>query len=543
MPQQSLKTFVSDLEGAGLLVRIKEELRVDQLPMIMDGNPSKAVFVERVKDCEFSFLANAYSNYDQYALALGCSRQEVGRKVAELSRGRVSPEVIATAPCKQVILTGDDVDLTRLPLFLHHDRDGNAFIQDLCFITADPDTGVQDWGIYRSMYRAKNQLSIDMTCETHRCRITAMKNLRAGKNTPISIVVGGPTLDKLALIAGVPNDTNDWEVLGSFYGAPAKMVKSQTNDLLVPANAEIVLEGEIVSSEGWVHDEGPYGEATGMYGGGLKHNCRVLISCMTFVKNGIYQHATIGGRAPGRTDIAIFAPTLEGDIHAALRNAGIDVLELRCEGVIGEVVYAKIRTHAGGDSKQALAVMLTCSKQGLPKTAMVFDEDIDIWSDAEIQKAWAYRFMPARDTFIIPDCNGLGIDPSTGRDEPPYKTSRLGLDCTIPIGPEWRRDNFDWALAADLGNPAPNVAVMTENDIVGDMESFIAERPRAWKEIMTRYLGQPYPLVYRAFGRLRPRLGRAGDHPWYRYTFSAHDFACEAAPEATTNSDPRHPKA
>jgi len=540
MSQQSLKNFVNDLERAGLLVRIKEEKRVDQLSKIMDSNPDKAVYVEKVKDCEFSFLANAYSNYDQYCLALGCSKQEVGRKAAELSRGRIKPEIVTTSPCKDVILKGDDVDLTRFPLFLHHDRDGNAFIQDLCFISADPDTGVQDWGIYRSMYRSKNEMNIDMTCETHRCRINAMKNHHAGKNTPVSIVVGGPTIDKLALIAGVPNDTNDWEVLGSFYGAPAKMVKSETNDLLVPANAEIVLEGEIITSEGWIHDEGPYGEASGMYGGGLKHNCRVVISCMTFVKSGIYQHATIGGRAAGKTDMASARPSLESDIYASLKNAGIDVLEVRCEGVIGEVAYAKISTHAGGDAKQALGVMLTCSRQGVPKTAMVFDDDVDIWNDSEIQKAWAFRFMPAHDTFIIPDCNGIGIDPSTGRDEPPYKTSKLGLDCTIPIGPGWRRDNFDWALAVDLGDPQANVTAMSEDEIAKDMETFITEQPRAWKEIIAHYLGQPYPLVYRAFGRLRPRLGRADDHPWYRYTFSGHEFAVEAAPAAKIHCAPHH---
>jgi hypothetical protein len=73
--------------------------------------------------------------------------------------------------------------------------------------------------------------------------------------------------------------------LGSFYGEAAKLVKCENNDLLVPANAEIVLEGEVMTSEGWVHDEGPYGEFTGMYGGGLKHNPRVVITCMTYRKN------------------------------------------------------------------------------------------------------------------------------------------------------------------------------------------------------------------------------------------------------------------
>jgi 2,5-furandicarboxylate decarboxylase 1 len=106
----------------------------------------------------------------------------------------------------------------------------------------------------------------------------------------------------MAALVGVPSDTNDLEVLGGFYGSPAQVVKCETDDIEVPANAEIVLEGEIMATEGWVHDEGPFGEFTGMYGGGMKHNCRVVYHCMTYRKNGIYQYATIGGSHPWLTD-------------------------------------------------------------------------------------------------------------------------------------------------------------------------------------------------------------------------------------------------
>ena len=83
MPQQSLSDFVNDLEKAGMLVRIKGEKRVDELPGIMEANPLKAVLVEKVKDSEFQFLANAYSNQDQYAWAMGCRKSETGRKMTE----------------------------------------------------------------------------------------------------------------------------------------------------------------------------------------------------------------------------------------------------------------------------------------------------------------------------------------------------------------------------------------------------------------------------------------------------------------------------
>jgi 2,5-furandicarboxylate decarboxylase 1 len=541
MPQQSLSEFVSDMEKAGLLVRIKEEKRVDELPKLMEDYPLKAVLVEKIKDSEFQFLANAYSNQDQFAWAMGCKKGETGLKMTERAAKRLKPEVVPTAPCKEVILKGDAVDLTKLPMFLHHDRDGHAYTNDNLVISKHPDTGVYDWGIYRSMFRTKNEKNFDMTCSSHRQRLHALAAQAKGKNLEVAIVIGGPLVDKIAALTGTTPDTDDFEVLGGFYGHPAKLVRCETIDILVPANAEIVLECELMATEGWTHDEGPYGEFTGMYGGGIKHNVRVVVRCMTYRKGGIYQHATIGGSHPWYTDNMLQLPAIEADLYGALKMAGIDVLEVRADpGGLSNIAYARIRTVGGGDAKQALAIMLTCSKQGLPKIAMVFDEDVDIWDDNRIKWAMAFRYMPHRDTLIIPDCNTMTVDPKVGSDVPPISASKIGLDCTIPLIGHWDRHSFDISAAVVLGDPPSNVEPMTEDDLTKDMAAFIRAAPRAWKEILQKYHGQPYPIVYRAFGNLRHQLGRTNDAPWYRYTFSDHDFAFEPGPPKTMNFDPRH---
>lgn len=542
--QASLPDFVAAMEAAGLLVRIKDEMRVDQLPKLMDAHPTKAVLVEKVTGSEFQFLANAYATHEQFAWALGCKKNEIGGRISALAKGRIAPTMVATAPCKEVILKGDAVDLTRLPLFLHHDRDGHAYTNDNLVVTRDPDTGVVDWGVYRSMFRTPTEKNFDMTCTSHRGRLNALKYQARGQNMPVAIVIGGPTLDKLAAMAGVPPETPDFEVLGSFYGHAARLVKCETNDLPVPANAEIVLEGEVITTEGWVHDEGPYGEFTGMYGGGLKHNPRVVIHCMTYRKGGIYQTATIGGAHPGYTDNMIQLPAIESDLYTGLLAGGIQVLEVRCPAAgLSNIAYARIKPRGGGDAKQALAIMLTCSKQGLPKVAMVFDEDVDIWDDDRVQQCLAFRYMPDRDTIIIPGCNTMSTDPKVGDPDKPFVASKIGMDCTIPMMGDFDRHAFDWSSACDLGEPPPNVKPMTEDAIVADMTAYLQQAPRAWKEILLKYHGQPYALIYRAFGRLRHRLGRAGDSPWFRYTFSDRDFAYEPPPPATSNFDPKHPPA
>ena len=233
----------------------------------------------------------------------------------------------------------------------------------------------------------------------------------------------------------------------------------------------------------------------------------------------------------------------EAALTGGLKAAGLDVLEVRADGPMGEVAYAKIRAHSGGDSRQALYVMLTCSGQTIPKVAMVFDEDVDIWNDAQIRQAQAFRFDAARGAVIVSE-RLVCIDPMTGRDEPPHFISKLGMDCMIPWGDGWNRDNFAFALCTtDLGEPDLKARQMTEDEIAADMEAFIQQQPRPWKEIIARYLAQPYPLVYRAFGRLRPRLGRTNSSPWYPYTFSAHEFDAVPEPAPQDNYDPKHPKA
>lgn len=528
MPQESLSSFVNALEQAGFLVRIKEEKSVDELPKIMEANPLKAVLVERIKDCKFQFLANAYSNQDMYAWALGCKKNETGGLIAKLGAHRIPPEIVTQADCKDIILKDEQVDLTALPLFLHHDRDGHAYTNDNLVISKDPETGVTDWGIYRSMFRTKNEKSFDMTCSSHRQRLNALKAQKMGKNLPMAVVIGGPIIDKIAALTSVPNSVDDWDVLGGIYGHPASLIKCETLDLYVPANAEIVLEGELIATDGWVYDEGPYGEFTGMYGGGLKQNPIFRVHCITHRKNAIYQHATIGGSHPWYTDNMLQLPSLEADLFYALQKAGIDVLQVRAPaGGLSNIAYAKIKTIGGGDAMQALAVMLSCSRLALPKIAMVFDDDVDIWNDQAILWAMAFRYMPHRDTLIIPSGNTMTVDPSVGSDTPPISASKLGLDCTIPLVGEFNRSSFDPSTICDLGEVPTELKLLNLQELTQDMELFIKVKSRSWKEILKKYHGQAYPTIYQAFSALRHRLKRDNDSPWFRYMFSNKEFEGE----------------
>ncbi|HEY4262551.1 MAG TPA: hypothetical protein VGM98_20480, partial [Schlesneria sp.] len=118
--------------------------------------------------------------------------------------------------------------------------------------------------------------------------------------------------------------------------------------------------------------------------------------------------------------------------------------------------------------------------------------------------------------------------------------SKIGFDCTIPLGPNFVRSHFDRSDVFVLGDPPANVTIMNEAELTGSMSDLIKAQPRSWKEILQQFHGQPYKTIYRAFSNLRPHLGRCNDAPWYRYTFSDGDFADDPQPAKGSNFDPRH---
>ncbi len=525
MPQQSLRESIADMEKAGLITRITEQKRIDELPMLMEQNPDTAILVEKVKDCPFPFFANGYGARPMYALALKCDPKKIGLEIAERFKKGFKPEMVDKAPCQDVVYKGDDIDLTMFPLFQYHPKDGNAYLNDTNVVSRNPENGLIDQGIYRFMYRSKNETNIDMRNATHRARIAAEDYAKKGKDMPITVLIGGPTLDHIASMMSNP-DSDDWEVLGGYYGGPAKLVKCLTNDLTIPANAEVVLEGRIITSEGWVHDEGPYGEYTGTYGGGLPHNNRFVVDCITHRKDAIYQYATIGGLHPGRTDMMAFQPAIEGDLYNALVKAGVLVQNVYLPpGGCSNIGYVCIKTRSGGDAKQALAIMLAGSRQWMPKIAYVFDEDIDIYDDERVKWALAWRFNPKTGIFLLEGQNMLPLDPSLNTDKPPNAVTKAGFDCTIPL--VGKVDPFSYA-AATVADPLEVDAAakpMSEDEIAKQMEKMIREKPRSWQEILGQFASQPYREVYRAFGQLRPKLGRIADQrPDYPYTFSDTNF-------------------
>ncbi len=129
---------------------------------------------------------------------------------------------------------------------------------------------------------------------------------------------------------------------------------------------------------------------------------------------------------------------------------------------------------------------------------------------------------------ILPGMNMLPLDPSLGTDAPPVSVFKAGFDCTIPVAKGVDVFSYSAAVVSEPLDVSKNTAPMSEDDIVQKMTAMIKEKPHTWREIITEFAAQPYPVVYRAFGQLRPKLGRMADQrPDYPYTFSDSDFVSD----------------
>lgn len=164
-----------------------------------------------------------------------------------------------------------------------------------------------------------------------------------------------------------------------------------------------------------------------------------------------------------------------------------------------------------------------------PKLAYVFDKNVDIFNDDRVKWAMAWRYDPRKDTLIIPELNVLPLDPLGRTDKPPVFMSKVGFDCTIPVVGDYDLDSFmACTITEPLGDVPPGVETLSEEELTRRMDALIRAAPRTWLDIFKKFHGQPNPLLYRAFGNLRGKLGRVADRrPEYPYTFADTWFVYE----------------
>ncbi len=490
-----LRRFIEELGGTGELERHETPVDLADVAKILDGNP-RAVHFGAVGPDKQELVGNVVSSRARVARAFGVLPERLAAEIARRLAGK--PKFLeltrADAPVQQVVLTGEEADLTALPVHLQHGLDGAPYVSASIDYALDPKTGWTNVGIRRLMLRGRRETGVDLVSPSD-LRALYEASAAEGKPLPVSFVVGAHPIDHVAAMMRMPVD--EIGIVASLRDAPLPLVKCVTNDIRVPADAEMVLEGYF-DPRGHVESEGPYGEFLGYYGA-VKKNPVFHLTAMTRRRDALFQTATIGGRAMSRTDTAVLtAVRTEVAIWRALEIAVREPVAVHATTSSGGNfnVRVALRQRVPGEARNAIAACFAALVN--VKNVFVVDPDIDVTSDEQIDWAMATRFQPDRDLVVVSGMRTLPLDPSlvSGR-----VGAKAGFDLTWPFGTGHR-------LETRIPQPP-----RFEGTRFASVEAALADGPKYFEQLMTAVGSRDGREIVRTLESLRARnvLDRDGE--------------------------------
>lgn len=372
-------------------------------------------------------LGGLYGTIDRVCRTLGGDRVSVPKIFTQAMDHPISPTLVDDGPVKEVKLFESDIDLTSLPIVKHSARDGGRFITVGVQIAKDPDTGVKGLGIHRMMLRDEHHLSL-MGGNEKRVIRAFLKNEDRGRPQGIAVVIGAAPAVALASTARVPHNVEKLGIAGAIQGRPVELVRCETIDCEVPANAEMVIEGELLP--GIRETEGPFGEFTGSYSGETSMPL-FKVKAITTRRDPIYQTALTG--MPVTEDQGMMWVGRTSGLWKDVERAHPEVTAVNWNVESGNMyeVIVSIRKRMETEAWNVISSVL--SGPSLVKYCMVVDDDVDIFDQRQLGWVRATRVQPDRDVHVFPKMVGALLDPSSKLFS---QTSKMGVDATIPLDEE-----------------------------------------------------------------------------------------------------------
>ena len=453
MAFSDLRDFIKLLEKEGELKRISTEvdpyLEVTEISdrVLRTGGP--ALLFENPKGSSVPLLVNLFGNSRRIALAMGQEDidglRDVGKLLAFLKEPtppsgwkdvwqklpsykqvlNVSPNVKKSAVCQDVVIEARDVDLSMFPLQTCWPGDVAPLVTWPLVITRGPQKERQNLGIYRMQPIARNKLI--MRWLSHRGGALDFGDWQKKyprEAFPVSVAIGADPATILATVTPVPDTLSEYAFAGLLRGSKTNVAKSLTNDLQVPASAEIVLEGVIEPGE--FADEGPYGDHTGYYNE-IEQFPVFTVKRITHRKDPIY-HSTYTGRPPDEP--AMLGMALNEVFVPVLQKQFPEIVDfyLPPEGCSYRLAVVSIKKQYPGHAKRIMMGIWSFLRQFMyTKFVVVVDDDINIRQWEDVIWAITTRMDPVRDTVLMANTPIDYLDfasPVSGMG------SKMGLDAT-----------------------------------------------------------------------------------------------------------------
>jgi 4-hydroxy-3-polyprenylbenzoate decarboxylase len=427
MKYKDLRDFISQLEKIGELKRVTAPVSTHlEMTEICDRvlrAQGPAVLFENVAGHKMPVLANLFGTPRRVALGMGeesvSALRDVGKLLAYLKEPEppkglkdawekwpilkqvltMSPKVLSSAPCQEIVWEGKDVDLSKLPVQHCWPGDVAPLITWGLVVTRGPNKPRQNLGIYRQQVIAPNKVIVRWLA--HRggaldFRDHCEKN--PGQPFPVAVVIGADPATILGAVTPVPDSLSEYQFAGLLRGSKTELVKCLGSDLQVPASAEIVLEGVINPGETAL--EGPYGDHTGYYNEQDKFPV-FTIQRITMRRDPIY-HSTYTGKPPDEP--AMLGVALNEVFVPLLQKQFPEIVDfyLPPEGCSYRMAVVSIKKQYAGHAKRVMFGIWSFLRQFMyTKFIIVVDNDIDVRNWKEVIWAITTRMDPVRDTLLV----------------------------------------------------------------------------------------------------------------------------------------------
>ena len=453
MPDQSYRTFLQNLEQQGELVRFIKEVDPAQNMAAIEWKTynelGKASLFTNLKGHEgWQAASEILADRKKWAIGLGVSEDEILDEISDRLKNTVKTVEVesSAAPIQEVVFEGDDVNILDVPSMMTSEEDGGRYFASGMAIVKDPKTGIRNMSIHRQMVLNERETGFIMVPRQAK-RIYDMYAAE-GRGMPVAMVYGAHP----AIFYGSGFTTtygkDELEIAGSLLGEGVRMVKCKTVDIEVPAEAEMVLEGEILFDK--MVPEGPFGEIPGTYAEATHANV-FRINCMTRRKDPIFYAVHCG--YPTTDTQGTMALGIEIATKEQLKNVegGLDLLDVRCHPSAGMMmVVLKIRPRVEGQAKTALMAALSGAYLH-PKLAVAVDDDIDANDLRQVMWSMTTRVHAERDIVTIPNTRVFALDNISPVVPGQNSFHRIGtkwmIDATNPaVTQRETRDQFERAM-------------------------------------------------------------------------------------------------
>ena len=401
-------------EVTGLLARLEKERKFP------------VVIFEKVTGSDLPVVTNVHADPRRLFRAIGLKNATIADFIREYGAREhrlVEPVMVSEGPVQEIVITGKDVDVRRLPILTYHEKDAGRYITAGFGIMRDPDSGVRNAGIYRLMVHGPDSFGIQLS-ETAHGHYIWQAHERRDRPTPMAVAIGHHPAFYLGCLSFTSLETDEFAVAGGIMGEPVPLVRCKTIPLEVPAYAEIVLECEILPHQR--KKEAPFGEYPGTYGP-ARMNPVVKVKAITMRRGALYQSSFVGHADNLLLSGIIRSTTIMNTVKLA--SPKVRAVHMTTAGRCRFICHVAIEKIIEGEPKNA--AMAAFAADPFLKYVVVVDQDVDVLNDSDVLHAIATRVRADTDIFMVTHAKGSPLDPASY--DPAggsHIVTKVGIDAT-----------------------------------------------------------------------------------------------------------------